>query len=56
MVDNEESHWSDEHSDVRPFIEHAYRSSGSQDGWVFDSRVTSISTDDQSIFKYMDLC
>ena len=56
MVDNEESHWLDEHLDARPFIKHTYRSLGSQDGWVFDSRVTSMSTRDKSIFEYMDLC
>ena len=54
MVDNEESHWLDEYLDVRPFIKHAYRSSGSQNSWVFDSRVTSISTSNKSIFEYMD--
>ena len=56
MVDNEESHWLDEHLDARPFIKHTYRSLGSQDGWVFDSRVTSMSTRDKSIFEYMDPC
>ena len=56
MIDNKESHWLDEHSDARPFIKHTYRSSGSQDGWVFDSGATSISTGDKSIFEYMDLC
>ena len=56
MVDNEESYWLDEHLDVKLFIKHAYRSSGSQDGWVFNSRATSMSTGDQSIFEYMDLC
>ena len=56
VVDNKESHWLDEHSDARPFIKHTYRSSGSQDGWVFDSGATSISTGDKSIFEYMDLC
>ena len=56
MVDNKESHWLDEHLDVRLFIEHTYRSSGSQNGWVFDSGVTSISISNKSIFKYMNLC
>ena len=56
MVD-EDSHWPDEHLEVRPFVyESAYRSLGSHGGWVFDSRVTSMSTGDQSIFEYMDLC
>ena len=56
MVD-EDSHWLDEHLDARPFIyENAYRSSGSQDGWVFDSGATSMSTGDKSIFEYMDPC
>ena len=56
-VVDEESHWLDEHSDARPFIcENAYRSLGSQDGWVFDSRATSMSTRDKSIFEYMDSC
>lgn len=36
--------------------EEAYRSSGSQDGWVFDSGATSMSTGDKSIFEYMDPC
>ena len=56
MVD-EDSHWPDEHSEVRPFVyERAYRSSGSQSGWVFDSGATSMSTGDKSIFEYMDPC
>ena len=36
--------------------ETAYRSLGSQDGWVFDSGATSMSTGDRSIFEYMDRC
>ena len=56
-VDNEESCGPDGHSEARPFVyENAYRSSGSQDGWVFDSGATSMSTGDKSIFEYMDPC
>src|SRR5699024_3389261 len=53
----EDSRWLDEISEARPFVyEKAYRSSGSQNGWVFDSGATSMSTGDKSIFEYMDPC
>lgn len=56
-VVDEDSHWLDENSESRPFVyENAYRSSGSQNGWVFDSGATSMSTGDKSIFEYMDPC
>ena len=56
MVDNEESHRLDEYLDARPFIKHIYRSLGSQNSWVFNSRVISMSTSNKSIFECMDLC
>ena len=56
-VDNVESRGPGEHSEARPFVyENAYRSTGSHDGWVFDSGATSMSTGDKSIFEYMDPC
>lgn len=58
MVEHEGSHWLEERTEMSSVIinENAYRSSGSQNGWVFDSRATSMSTRDRSIFEYMDPC
>ena len=57
VVDSEKSHRPDKHLEVRPFVyESAHRSSNSQDGWVFDSGATSMSTGDRSIFQYIDKC
>lgn len=36
--------------------ESAYRSSDSQNDWIFDSRAISMFTRDRSIFEYMDWC